>query len=73
MGEIISIAQVKDEQEGVFAIRGEDGELKDVLDYTGDDWANLIEGCFANIAKEFQCSKYDILADFMHQILGGAT
>jgi len=69
MDNIISFEQIKDEQDGIFSIRNENGELKDIMDWEGQDWEYVIEDAFAFMAHEYGCSKYDILADFIHQIL----
>ena len=69
MAAIININQIRDEEEGVFCIRDEDGDMKNLQDWNAEDWEQLIDGAFVMMAKEYGCSKYDLLADFMHQVI----
>ena len=73
MAEIISLAKVIQEQEdrdnGVFAIREDDGELKNLEDWSGEEWEELVDGVFANMANRYGVTKWDIFADFMCSVL----
>ena len=73
MAEIISFTKAKlekqDDDEGVFTVREDDGEMKDIIDWGAEDWQNLFETVFFPVAKEYNVSIYEIIADFMHTIL----
>jgi len=73
MAEIISInkarMEVQDDEDGVYAAREDDGELKDIRDWDADDWQGLFEQVLFPIARESNRSIYDLIADFMHTIL----
>ena len=74
MAEIISfnktLQEQQDEENGVFAVREDDGSLKDIAQWDGDDWQALFEGVFIPMSREMRCSVYDLIADFMQTVLG---
>ena len=74
MAEIISINKIRnekeDEENNVFAIRHDDGELKDMTEWTGDDWKTLIDGAFAMMEAQTGIDRWDIFADFIADVLG---
>ena len=73
MAEIISFDKIRNEQEdkenGFFAIRQEDGALKDVTLWDGGDWQTLVDGVFGAMETQTGVSRWDILADFMRSVL----
>ena len=77
MAEIISfnkaVNEQRDRENGVFSIREEDGDLKDITEWTGEDWRALIEGVFTPMSEIAGCSAYDLLADFIGMILESQT
>ena len=72
MADIISFNEVKDREDGVFAIREDDGELKPMEEWEGSDWKTFFEGPMASIGKMIGCSPWDVFAEFMAGILNEA-
>ena len=73
MGKVISfnkaVKEREDEENRVFAPRKDEGELKDILDWEGQDWEALFEAVFVPIAHQKNISPFDLLAEFIHAIL----
>ena len=73
MGEIISFsraaAEQKDEEDGVYAVREDDGGLKDIADWDATDWQGLFEEVFFPIVRDTGVSIYELIADFMGRLL----
>ena len=73
MAEIIdfnkAVMERRDEEEGVFAARREDGELKDITDWDADDWQGLFEEVLIPVAMDNGVSIYELIAQFMRSVL----
>lgn len=69
MAEIINFKEARDEQEEVFAIRQDDGELKPMEEWSGEDWKNLFEGPMTIMAQQANSTPWDMFAMFMSSVL----
>lgn len=72
MAEIINLNKInqqkKDEDNGIFAIRKDDGDLKNLEDWNGEEWESLFQ-VFEAMAERMDISPWDIFADFMRSVL----
>lgn len=77
MAEIISFSRAANEQRdrenGVFSVREEDGQLKDITDWSGEDWKALFEEVFVPMSETTGCTAFDLLADFIRALLDDRT
>ena len=64
MAEIIDINFARQTQQEVFA-----DDLKPMEEWTGEDWAWLIDECFDIMAQDTGKTKYDYFAEFMRTVL----
>ena len=64
-----AVKEKQDQESGVFAVRDDEGELKDMTEWTGSDWEVLVEDCFATLSASTGIPKWDIFADFMRNVL----
>ena len=69
MAEIINFREAKDRQEEVFAIRQDDGNLKPMEEWDGEDWKALFEGPITFMAETANMTPWDMFAQFMSSIL----
>ena len=64
MAEIIQFNQESDDLTA-FKIEDDNGELKPMEEWTGDDWERLIEEAMTSIGTQMGISKWDAFAQFM--------
>ena len=69
MADIINFKEARDKEEGVFAIREDDGELKPMEQWTGEDWETFFTGPMTAIAQQIHVSPWEVFAEFMTGIL----
>lgn len=73
MADIINFKEARDEKEEVFAIREDDGELKPMEEWDGQDWQELFEGPMTFMAQKANTSPWVMFAMFMSSILNGTA
>ena len=68
MAEIIDFSKAKREESDTFAIEDDNGDLKPIELWTGDDWKTLIEVAMVQIGDATGQTKWDAFAGFMHAL-----
>jgi len=69
MAEIINFSKAVNERRD----REEERDLKDVTEFTGEDWRALFEDVFTPMSELTGCSVYDLIADFIKMLLESQT
>ncbi len=69
MAEIINFNEAKAKEEGGFAIRKDDDDLKTWEEWEGEDWKALFNGPMTYMAQTMGVSPWDMFAKFMSGIL----
>ena len=65
---IINFGEAKEEME-TFKIANDDGDLKPMEEWSGEDWERLVEEAMESIGTQMGVSKWDAFAQFMSTIL----